>query len=92
MEGKLTTRIEACMASNQAVGLASQYDEEARKLSLSIQRVHKLRVEGDEWNGEEDKLQRGGESGRDFSDLAEQSTQLVPSADNSMLQDGVVGR
>ena len=59
LEGKLVARIEVCegdvtMASNQAVGLAAQYNEVTRNLSAAIQQVHKLRAEWNEWN-EEDK-------------------------------------
>ena len=32
------------MASNQAVGLATQYKEVSRNLSAAIQQVHKLRA------------------------------------------------
>ena len=52
LEGKLVTRIEVCesdaaMASNQAIGPATQYNEVTRNLSAAIQQVHKLRAE---WN------------------------------------------
>ena len=58
LEGKLAARIEVCegdvaMASNQAVGLATQYNEVTRNLSVAIQQVHKLRAEWNEWNGED---------------------------------------
>ena len=39
----------AAMASNQAAGLAAQYNEVTRNLSAAIQQVHKLRAERMEW-------------------------------------------
>ena len=49
LEGKLVTRIEVCegdvaMASNQAVGLATQCNEVTRNLSAAIQQVHKVKM------------------------------------------------
>ena len=99
MERKLVTRIEVCegditMASNQAVVLATQYNEVARNLSTVIQQVHKLRAEWDEWNSE-DKPQHQESPEEIFLDPAEQSTLFVPSADQpinqSMIQDRPCG-
>ena len=88
LEGKL---IEACesdvtMASNQAVGLASQSNEVTRNLSAAIQQVHKLRAEWNEWNAEEDKPQDHESLEEIFHDPAEQSTLLVPSVDQDVNQ------
>ena len=96
LEGRLVARIEVCegdvtMASNQAAGLATQYNEVIRNLSAAIQQVHKLRAEWNEWNGEEEKPQDQESPEEIFHDPAEQSTILVPSADQvinqSMIQD-----
>ena len=91
LEGKLVTRIEVCegdvaMASTQAVELATQYNEVSRNLSVAIQEVHKLRAEWDEWNDEEDKSQDQESSKEIFHDPAEQSTILVPSGDQGVIQ------
>ena len=97
LEGKLVARIEVCegdvtMASNQAVGLATQYNEVTRNLSAAIQQVHKLRAEWNEWNGEEDKPQDQESLEEIFHDPAEQSTLLVPSVDQDMNQSNIQER
>ena len=97
LEGKLVARIEVCesdvtMASNQAVGLATQHNEVTRNLSSAIQQVHKLRAEWNEWNGEEDKPQDQESLEEIFHDPAEQSTLLVPSVDQDMNQTNIQGR
>ena len=91
LEGKLVTRIDVCesdvtMASTQAVELATQYNEVSRNLSTVIQQVHKLRAEWDEWNGEEHQPQDQESPEEIFHDPAEQSTILVPSADQGTNQ------
>ena len=91
LEGKLVTRIEVCesdvaMASNQAVGLATQYNEVTRNLSAAIQQVHQLRAEWNEWNGGEDNLPDQESLKEIFHDPAEQSTLLVPSLDQDANQ------
>ena len=80
------------MASNQAVGLATQYNEVSRNLSAAIQQVHKLRAEWNEWNGEEDKPQDQESPEEIFLDPAEQSTLLVPSVDQDMNQSNIQDR
>ena len=97
LEGKLVKRIEVCegdvaMASNQAVELATQYNEVSRNLSAAIQQVHNLRAEWDEWNGEEDKPQDQESPEEIFHDPAEQSTLLVPSVDQDMNQSNIQDR
>ena len=98
LEGKLVTRIEVCegdvtMASTQAVELATQYNEVSKNLSIVIQQVHKLRAEWDEWNGEEEEKPKDQENSEEiFHDPAEQSTILVPSADQGILQSNDQGR
>ena len=80
------------MASNQAVGLATQYNEVTRNLSAAIQQVHKLRAEWNEWNGEEDKPQDQESPEEIFHDPAEQSTLLVPSVDQDVNQSNIQDR
>ena len=85
------TRIEVCegdvnMAGTQAVDLATQYNEVSRNLSTVIKQVHKLRAEWDEWNDEEDKSQDQGGLEEIFHDPAEQTTILVPSVDQGVIQ------
>ena len=97
LEGKLVARIEVCegdvaMASNQAVGLATQYNEVTRNLSAAIQQVHKLRAEWNEWNGEEVKPQDHESLEEIFHDPAEQSTLLVPSVDQEVNQSNLQER
>ena len=91
LEGKSVTRIEVCegdvtMAGNQAVELATQYNEVSRNLSTVVQQVHKLRAEWDECNGEEDKPQDQESPEEIFHDPAEQSMIFVPSADQAVNQ------
>ena len=95
LEGKLVARIEVCegdvaMASNQAVGLATQYNEVSRNLSAAIQQVHKLRAEWNEWNGEDDEPQDQDSPEEIFHDPAEQST--FPSVDQGMNQSNIQDR
>ena len=97
LEGKLVARIEVCegdvaMASSQAVGLATQYNEVTRNLSAAIQQVHKLRAEWNEWNGEDDKPQDQESPEEIFHDPAEQSTLLVPSLDQDVNQSNIQDR
>ena len=97
LEGKLVARIEVCegdvaMASNQAVELATQYNEASRNLSMAIQQVHQLRAEWDEWNGEETKPQDQESPEEIFHDPAEQPTILMPSADQVMNQSNLSDR
>ena len=93
----MAARIEVCegdvaMASNQAVGLAAQYNEVSRNLSAAIQQAHKLRAEWNEWNGEDDKPQDQDSAEEIFHDPAEQSTLLVPSVNQDMNQSNIQDR
>ena len=97
LQGKLVARVEVCegdvaMASNQAVGLATQYNEVTRNLSAAIQQAHKLRAEWNELNGEEDKPQAHESLEEIFHDPAEQSTLLVPPGDQEVNQSNLQER
>ena len=97
LEGSLAARIEVCqgdvtMASNQAVGLATQYNEVTRNLSTAIQQVNKLKAEWNEWNGEEDKPQDQESPEEIFHDPAKHSTLLVPSVDQDVNQSNIQDR
>ena len=83
---------DVAMASNQAVGLAAQYNEVTRNLSAAIQQVHKLRAEWNEWNGEEAEPQDHENLEEIFHDPAEQSTLLVPSVDQEVNQSNLQER